>query len=148
MGTNTGPNEKDSYDKEDVTMNIKTSTKTMRSFECYQKCIERAQKLERDEDPQGADMCCQFHQHESEDINTKKVVKKYETCKLFKYESFQGSVSGNDKIVQKGDAYLKEWDFLRARSVPKGYPRENLKYLLEKPTRWHYLPNFQTRFHN
>ena len=127
-------------------MNIKTPGNKMKSWQCYQKCIERAQKLEREEDPQGADICCQFHSHQSKAIDTKKVVKNFNSCKLFKYDSFQASVSSSDSIKQENGVYVNAENYYYARSVSKGYPRENLKYLLEKPTRWQYLPSYQKTF--
>jgi len=146
--TNVGPNQKSKYDKEDVIMNIKTPGNKMKSWQCYQKCIELAQKIEREEDPQGADICCQFHSHQSKTIDTKKVVKNFNSCKLFKYDSFQASVSSREAIKQEKEngVYVIAENYYHARSVSKGYPRENLKYLLEKPTRWQYLPNYQKKF--
>ena len=147
--TNVGSNKKNKYEAKDEIMHIKTKMGEifMRAHECYEKCIARAAKLEKEEDPQGDDLCCQFQQYKEEKMNERKeVVDAYQTCKLFRYDSFATSVSSYLHIEKgKNGDYVRKTDFYKARSVPKGNPRESLKYLLNKPTRWSYLPKYRTK---
>jgi len=85
-------------------MHIKTKMGEifMRAHECYEKCIARAAKLEKEEDPQGDDLCCQFQQYkeESEDDGWNKEA--VDWCAAKVCVQHDQAEKGNSQSTKKG----------------------------------------------
>jgi hypothetical protein len=148
-----GPKGKPKYDKEDKAFEVVDQTGGMRTHECYNKCIEEAKKLE-EVDPfgeKGNGFCCQYFKETIRKLQDKtKVLREDATCTGYKYDSFESYAISSDRTpemtIDGKKQYVLRDKYMSARAVPKGYNQENLKYLLDKPTRWDFLPGYRERF--